>query len=197
MHPQLVILSALAFVEQLPESDRTLEPPNLKPVAFFRLREAWPAGSVNLTGLLPCGRHMAAFSSLRIGADSSANEEIVLVSASCTTCESCVASSSIRYDHGRGELVRLMPDTFQLPAGGGRLYAQPEIVQGGPQHERAAAIVVRAERWISLSVRTLTSGPNKWALRSLLFGLMLILLGGCVCAALFKVLFVMLRKTSS
>ena len=146
-----------------------------------------------MTGLLPCGRHIASFSALRIGADSSANEETVLVSAACTTCESCVASASLRYDHGRGELVRLMPDTFQ-PAGGARLYAQPELVEGSPQHERAAAVVVRAERWISLSVRTLTSGPNKWALRSLLFALMLVLLGGCVCAALFRALSLALGK---
>ena len=190
MHHQLLVLTALAFVEPPPGADPILKPPTLDPIAFFRLRGGLPAGSVNVTGLLPCGRHIASFSSLRIGADSSANEETVLVSAACTTCESCVASAALRYDHGRGELVRLMPDTFQLPAGGAVVDPNP----GSPQHERAAAVVVRAERWISLSVRTLTSGPNKWALRSLLFALMLVLLGGCVCAALFRALSLALGK---
>ena len=193
VHPALLVC-LLSFVE--PPLEPLLQPPLLDPIATMQLRRGLSQGGSNISSLAPCGLELSALSALRIGADSSVNEETVQLKAACTTCGGggCVISSPLRFEHGVGELVRLMPSTFQLPPDGARLYGQPELVEGSPQHERAAAVAVRAERWVSLSVRTLMHGPNKWALRSLLFGLSLALITVCVCAALIKFVSVALSK---
>ena len=163
---------------------------------MFLLHRGVSQGSVNISDITPCGRELAALSALRVGADSSVNEETVRLKTPCTTCRDagCIIDAPLRFDHGPGEAVRLMSSTFQLPPDGARVHAQPELDASSPQHDRAAAVVVRAERWVSLSLRTLTHGPNKWALRSLLFGLMLVLIAVCVCAALVKTLSTVFRK---
>ena len=84
-------------------------------------------------------------------------------------------------EHADGTLVKLMPDTFQLVPDG-RLFARSDGVPH-PQHDRAAAIVERAKRWIALSVRTMSGGPDKYSLRVLLASLAALLVAACAILA--------------
>jgi hypothetical protein len=70
-----------------------------------------------------------------------------------------------------------MPDTFQLVPDS-RLFARSDGEQH-PQHDRAAAVVQRAKRWINLSVRTMSGGPDKYSLRVLLVTLAALLVAAC------------------
>ena len=85
-------------------------------------------------------------------------------------------------EHGDGTLVKLMPDTFQVPDSDSKLFARTDGTQH-PQHDRAAAVVERARRWIALSVRTMSGGPDKLSLRILLMTLAVLLLGACIALA--------------
>ena len=78
-----------------------------------------------------------------------------------------------------------MPSSFQPPAAGQVLNAQPELY-ASMQHERAAEVVNRAQRWIANSAHTMSGGPDKVPLRRLLSLLTIALFGVCLGSALFN-----------
>ena len=81
-------------------------------------------------------------------------------------------------EHGEGTVIKLMPESFQLIPEGSKLFAKQDSVPHA-QHDRAAAVVARAQRWITVSVRTMSGGPDKWTLRLLLAALAMVLLSAC------------------
>jgi hypothetical protein len=170
--------------------DTADRPPPIAPLAALRLANASAVGARSIV-IEPCDV-MAPLPARCVFAlaEGSANEEYVRSAGACACAAAaarCSLASALRYEHGRLEPLQLMPPTFQPPEAGRLLNARPEPF-ATVQHERAAAVVARAQQWISLSAHTLGGGRDKLALRRLLFALCVSLLAACACAALLRVL---------
>merc|ERR1719453_189014 len=176
--------STLKLLTEVPP-DLVKPPIRISPVFTLHLANGTSQGNLVVQLRHPCVQ-LGAQAVLGLAVES-ANEEFVRLAAGCSS-ESCACAlgSPLRFEHGEGTLVRLMPDTFQLIPDG-KLFARPDGVQH-PQHDRAAAVVERARRWIALCVRTMSGGPDKHSLRLLLLALAALLLGGCVSLALLAAL---------
>ena len=171
----------------------TAEPPRINALLdSLRLANHSAPGSASIV-LQPCDAELPPLSVFGL-AEGSASEEWLRMSGACSCGSSCALSRPLRYEHGALELVRLMPPAFQAPEEGHRLNAR--AVPYTPQHERAAAVVARAKRYIALRVQTVGGGPDKLALRRLLLVLTIALLGACFAAVLLKVVTVIVHRTT-
>jgi hypothetical protein len=172
----------------------TQAPPMVAPLATLTLANATGTGSRAIS-LQPCAE-LGAHAVLGVGVDS-ASEEYARLGMPCSCAHAvCVLETPLQFPHGQESPVLLMPDSFQQPraaAGAFRQdgwpYPKPELPSASNSGQaRAAAIAVRAQRWVSLNLRTLSSGPDKYALRTLLFALGLFLLAACLGSLLVRVL---------
>ena len=171
----------------------TAEPPRIAALLdSLQLANHSAPGAASIV-LLPCDAELPPLSVFGL-AEGTASEEWSRMSGACSCGSSCALSRPLRYEHGALELVSLMPPAFQAPEEGHNLNALP--VPYTRQHERAAAVVARAKRYISLRIQTVGGGPDKLALRRLLLVLTLALLGACFAALLFKIITVVVRRAS-
>lgn len=177
--PPLSLEPAWQLVSAEPETP----PPSPRVRLTLSLANTTAAAAREAT-VAPCV-DLAAFSVIVLGL-SSVGEEYAIISEP-VTCGShsghhamhLLLDRKLRFGHEVGETVGVMPDSLQVPAG--RLYGRHEPVSD-VHHARAIAVATRAKEWIIVTARVLSSGPDKWALRQLLFVLALSLLGICMCA---------------
>ena len=111
------------------------------------------------------------------------SEEWVRAAGVCSCGVSCLLSRPLLFEHGGLDSVSLMPPAFQPPEKGGILNTQADVPVPTPQRERAAATVLRAQRWLKVTTLTMSGGPDKIPLRNLLLLLALALFGLCIAAA--------------
>ena len=168
------------------DAELAMEPPHIDHLYTLQLDNHTMAGSM-FVQLSACGKVLLPRDAVLGFAEGGANEEWVRVRGVCTCSSECALVSALHYEHGELEPVSLMPSAFQPPAPGQRLNALPEPF-ASPEHERAAAIVARAQRWLTLSAENVGGSANKLPLRRLLMGLTLLLLGGGCCAVALRCL---------
>lgn len=174
-------MGRLSFSENL-----AMEPPHIERLHALFLRNH-SLSNTRTISLSECGGVLLPENAVLGLAEGSANEEWTRTLGVCACNRECVLASELHFEHGSQEPVIIMPAAFQPPEPGQRLNARPEPF-ATPQHERAAAIVARAQRYITLSAQTVGGGPDKLYLRRLLVALALLLLGACCGAVLLQVL---------